>query len=341
MKPLSDDAVDRLRHISDWPDLEGSRYQVLERIAQGGMGTVYKARDLLFDRLVALKVLNAALRSSEGVERLAREARILAALDHPGIIPVHDLGRLGDGRVYYVMKLVEGTRLDQLVRRFAAPPPAARDRSGLSEVLQVFLKICDAVAFAHAKGIVHRDLKPQNIMIGSFGEVLVLDWGVAGFLDETVLDSAAPGNSRPSAPTLTVGGTVMGTPGYMPPEQATGKVQLINERSDVFALGAILDFLLSSIQTNPEQPRRSGKNQPRALLAVCRKAMADNQADRYPNVAALADDIQRFLAGARVRAHQETTWDAVVRLVSKYRTPLLLILAYLIMRILLIIFARA
>ena len=172
MKPLHDEVFDHLRDVSDWPELEGTRYEATQRIGRGGMGAVYSATDRLLNREVALKVLNVELRDTEASERLAREAKILAALEHPGIVPVHDLGSLPDGRMFYVMKLVHGERLDEYIKGTKL----------LSELLQVFLKICDAVGFAHAKGIVHRDLKPQNVMIGSYGEVLVLDWGIAGFL---------------------------------------------------------------------------------------------------------------------------------------------------------------
>ncbi len=156
------------------------------------MGAVYSATDSLLHRQVAIKVLNVELGASDAAERLAREAKILAALEHPGIVPVHDLGSLPDGRMFYVMKLVQGQRLDEYVK-------GAKLRS---ELLQVFLKICDAVGFAHAKGIVHRDLKPQNVMIGSYGEVLVLDWGIAGFLASLVQTrmegpaGAEPGETR-------------------------------------------------------------------------------------------------------------------------------------------------
>lgn len=155
--------------MTDEPDLTATRYEIVEAIGRGGMGTVYRARDRELQREVALKVLQTAAASERAAERLLHEARILASLEHPGIVPVHDVGTVSDGRVFYVMKLVRGQRLDAHVR----------DLDTVAARLRIFDRICDAVAFAHAHGVIHRDLKPQNIMIGAFGEVLVLDWGVA------------------------------------------------------------------------------------------------------------------------------------------------------------------
>ena len=164
---LPDAAVERLRDVADWPAPTSDRYEILEPLARGGMGTVYVARDRHLDRRVALKVLSATA-TEAGAARMREEAQILARLEHPGIVPVYDVGLLDDGRVFYVMKLVDGARLDRHVV----------DRP-LVERLRLFTRICDPVAFAHARGVIHRDLKPENVMVGSFGEVLVMDWGVA------------------------------------------------------------------------------------------------------------------------------------------------------------------
>src|SRR3954451_12205429 len=155
---LSDHVLSHLRTIIDFPDLSGTRYRVVEEIGRGGMGVVYQAYDEVLERTVALKVLNGP-----------REARTLASLEHPGIVPVHDAGVLPDGRAFYAMKLVQGTRLD----RYRAAAPSISDR------LRTFLRICEPIAFAHSRGVIHRDLKHENLMIGDFGEVLVLDWGIA------------------------------------------------------------------------------------------------------------------------------------------------------------------
>src|SRR5262245_47896668 len=188
---------------------------------QGGMGTVFEAEDTTLHRRVALKVIQPAeaFLDQTTFERLLDEARILATLEHPGIVPVHDAGVLPDGNVFYTMKFVQGHQLDVY----------AAANSSASDLLRVFQKVCDAVAFAHAQGIVHRDLKPENTMVGTFGEVLVMDWGVA-----TVLN----GRREPA-------GTIVGTPAYMAPEQASGAVDEVDKRTDVFGLGAILQFLIS------------------------------------------------------------------------------------------------
>src|SRR5215813_5728046 len=226
MKYLSDRALSRLRDGADLPDLSGTRYRLLSQIARGGMGVVYTAEDETLERRVALKVLEVPGNESELASRLLREARVLALLEHPGIVPVHDVGTLADGRVFYTMKFVEGQRLDQHI----ASVPSIPDR------LRVFLRICDAVAFAHARSVLHRDLKPANIMVGSFGEVLVMDWGLAKILqenfdsNETVLGSEKEITSAEDTQSTVVTGhgMVMGTPGYMSPEQEHGETEKID-----------------------------------------------------------------------------------------------------------------
>jgi eukaryotic-like serine/threonine-protein kinase len=303
---LSDAAVGHLRSMADRPDLGGTPYELAEEIARGGMGTVYRARDRRLDRDVALKVMNAPAPAPAEVERMRDEARILARLEHPGILPVHDLGTLPDGRLFYVMKLVRGRRLEEATASATLP---AR--------LRIFERICDAVAFAHAQGVVHRDLKPENVMVGPFGEVLVLDWGVAKRLD-------VPGTPERQ-------GTVLGTPGYMPPEQARGEMDRIDERADVYALGAMLQLLM-------EPGGASGA--PRALDAICARARAPRPEDRYRSVRDLAAEVERFLSALPVHAYPEGPVERVRRLAGKYRTPLLLVAAYLLMRIVLALVAR-
>ena len=172
MRWLSDQRLNHLRELAAHPDFASSKYRVIRELARGGMGTVYLAEDTELNRQVAVKVINTPESSSDLRERMIREAQIIAQLEHPGIVPVHDVGTLSDGRVFYAMKYVRGSRLDE----YAAEVDSLKDR------LRKFQAVCDAVAFAHAHGVIHRDLKPQNIMIGSFGEVLVLDWGVAKIL---------------------------------------------------------------------------------------------------------------------------------------------------------------
>ena len=238
---LSDEAIGRLRAVANWPEFESERYTVSGEIGRGGMGTVYAAIDTALGREVALKVSN-TVASAAFERRLAAEAKILARLEHPGIVPVHDVGRLADGRLFYVMKLVHGRTLRDYLQH----------ASDLSDRLRIFERICEAVAFAHARRILHRDLKPDNVMIGSFGEVMVMDWGVA-----TALSS--PGDGGGEDPP----GTVLGTHGFMAPEQARGELDQLDERTDVYGLGAILFALL----TRQETPIAAGTPALAALAA--------------------------------------------------------------------------
>src|SRR5215831_18351786 len=328
---LSDKALERLRS-SEAPDLSGTRYTLRELIARGGMSVVYAAEDEKLSRRVALKVLDTPDANGELTSRLMREARILAQLEHPGIVPVHDVGVLPGGRVFYSMKFVEGLRLDRYIVQLDSLP----------QRLRLFLRVCDAVAFAHARGVLHRDLKPANIMVGSFGEVLVMDWGLAKILrehnlsrDETLLSSGQKANSESDSTPSTVitgHGTVMGTPGYMSPEQAGGETEKIDVRSDVFSLGALLKFIAGS---------SSGERNfalPRPLKAICTKAMADLPKDRYAAVSELAADVSRFLDGLPVSAYSETAFEKLGRFYKRHQVAILLITAYLVMRFLVLYF---
>jgi serine/threonine protein kinase len=353
MTTLSDRALAHLKQVVDWPDLSGTRYELLHEVDRGGMGIVYAARDRELGRTVALKVLATAVADAESAERLRREARIIAGLEHPGIVPVHDVSALPDGRLFYAMKLVGGQRLDAFAR--AGRP--------LAERLRVFLRICEPVAFAHAHGVIHRDLKPENVMVGPFGEVLVMDWGVAKRLDEA--DGARAGG-RPGEPaneSATAHGTVIGTPAWMAPEQARGEVDRLDARADVYALGAILYFLLAgrppgsppgdsdqSTRTwagyaDPKPmtvvpPRRLDPQIPRPLEAVCLKALSPEPEGRYANAATLSADVGLFLEGAAVSAFPEGPWRRGLRFASRHKTPIVLVAAYLVMRALMLLVLR-
>jgi len=342
MKFLSDRAVNRLRQSTNVPDLSGTRYQLLERVARGGMGVVYAALDELLGRRVALKVLDVPVADGDLARRLNREARVLAHLEHPGIVPVHDVGTLADGRVFYAMKFVEGQRLDKHIEAVTSLP----DR------LRLFLRICDAVAFAHARRVLHRDLKPANVMVGAFGEVLVMDWGLAKILreqpaeapeedPETTILPAAEGRGGPrdatQATQVTGQGTVLGTPGYMSPEQARGDVAHLDERSDIFSLGAVLRFLFTVPATANSHLRWQ---RDKALEAICAKATESDPASRYASVPDLSADVSRYLDGLPVSARKETVLEKAARFYQRYTVAILLIAAYLVMRILLLIFSR-
>jgi serine/threonine protein kinase len=333
MSWLSDDALSRLRSAASAPDLSDTGYKLLEEIGRGGMCTVFLAEEPALERRVALKVLDVPDPSGDLARRLTREARILARLEHPGIAPVHDVGRLPDGRVFYAMKFVEGPRLDA----FAA------STSTLTERLRVFQRIVEAVAFAHDRGVLHRDLKPENVMVGPFGEVLVMDWGLAKALGpstsaDTALPSDADSLPSPEDERHTGHGAVLGTPGYMSPEQERGDVEDLDERSDVYSLGAVLYFLLAR-QTPPRGGPPPAAGVPRPLLAVCAKAMAEDKRDRYAGALALDAELARYLEGRRVEAYPEGPFQTAARLYARHKAAVWLIVAYLVARGFLLFFA--
>ena len=275
MKFLSDAALDRLRAAADVPDLSATRYRLIDKLGEGGVGGVYRTADEALGRQVALKVIRVADSSGEFAARLLREAKIIAQLEHPGVVPVHDVGTLPDGRVFYTMKLVKGRRLDQY----------AAEAVGMPERLRTFQKICEAVAFAHAHEVLHRDLKPQNIMVGEFGEVLVMDWGLAK-LRNPVKDVRRHGSPE-KVVALPGGGfrhriqrtdAVLGTPGYMAPEQARGEIEAIGPGADIYSLGAVLNFLLAA-----------SRPAPKALSAIAYKATAEDPAQRYGSVREMSE----------------------------------------------------
>jgi serine/threonine protein kinase len=290
---ISDRAIERLREAASWPAID-ARYEITGVAGHGGMGTVYIARDQVLDRDVAVKVLDVADQKGSRAARLQREAHILARLDHPAIVPVHDAGTLEDGRAFYVMKLVQGRRLDDLIG----------DRLPLASRLTVFDRILDAVAFAHAHGVVHRDLKPENVMTGAFGEVYVMDWGVAQ-------DGAADADPA-----------IVGTPGFMPPEQALARG--VDARADIYALGALLALIAA-----PDAPP--------ALGAIAEKARHQDADRRYQSVEALKADVARFQAHDRVEAHRESPIERMIRVYRRYEVPILLIVAYIVMRFVVLI----
>ena len=334
---LSDDALEKLRNVDVAPDFSGTRYVLSEFIARGGMGAVYLAEDKILFRRVAIKVLDAADPDGRLADRLQQEARILAQLEHPGIVPVHDAGRLPDGRVFYAMKFVEGARLDQFLAGVLS----------VSERLRLFLRICDAVSFAHSRGILHRDLKPTNIMVGAFGEVLVMDWGLAKVLPRPSVESLETVSGAGIATARTAGdiahlpcqtqdGLIVGTPGFMSPEQAAGNCCDLDQRSDVFSLGKLLHFVAASFNANDS----GGARLARPLRAICEKATALDRALRYPTVTQLSQDASRYLDGASVSAHRENVAERLLRFYRRYQPAILLIAAYLLMRALFVIYSR-
>lgn len=295
MKQLSDGVVAKLRAEMQVPDLDGTRYRVVRHLARGGMGSVWLAEDTVLKRRVAVKVLDLVAPADDLAPRLIQEARILAGLEHPGIIPVHDAGTLTDGRAFYCMKYIEGGTLAQHIAR-----------KDLADKLRLLERIAEPLDFAHARGFIHRDLKPENIMIGAFGEVLVMDWGLAKVgatgLKLAKNEIAAVVRPMPNSLRVTGQGSVLGTPGYMSPEQARGN-NVVDHRTDIFSLGAILWFMLTG-STPGELPAGTG-SMPRPLRAICERAMAADPNTRYQSAGEMTAEIARYLSGAPVLAYPE------------------------------------
>jgi serine/threonine protein kinase len=322
VKQLSDSIVTNLQAQMRSPDLSGTRYCVVHHLGRGGMGSVWLAHDEVLDRRVALKVLDLTSPANGLGARLFREARILAGLEHPGIVPVHDAGTLADGRAFYCMKYVEGQTLAQHIVGKSLP-----------ERLRLLERIAEPLGFAHARGFIHRDLKPENVMIGAFGEVLVMDWGLSKAAAagrkpvEDEMSLTAP--STQDSACVTGQGGVLGTLGYMSPEQAHGSTNEIDHRTDIFSLGAILTFMLTAMSAVP-----------RPLRAICEKAMAADPNARYQSAGEMANEIARYLDGRPVLAYREGLLERVGRIYGRHRTAIVLVASYLLMRILFISWAR-
>ena len=271
------------------PQAEAGHYTKGREIARGGMGAILEANDRMLGRTVAMKVVLEERASEDARMRFIREATVLGQLEHPNIIPIHELGKDENSNLFYTMKMVEGRTLQAIINDLKKGDAETIANYSLDGLLTVFRKVCDAIAFAHSKGIVHRDLKPENIMVGAFGEVLVMDWGLAKILSDAAqtadelgqqqllsntnadgTESALPtgfqeltdSQMRGSSEDLTMDGAVMGSPQYMPPEQAEGRIAEIDERSDVYSLGGILYAILTL------QPPIQGKTVAQVLLNV-------------------------------------------------------------------------
>jgi serine/threonine protein kinase len=321
-------------------------YEVGAEFARGGMGAILAARDRNLRREVAMKVIPTEANAPENkLLRFVEEAQVTAQLEHPGIVPVHELGVDECGRLFYTMKRVKGVTLKQALEGLAANDAAFTQKFSLGQLLTVFQKICDAVGFAHSRGVLHRDLKPDNIMLGEFGETLVLDWGLAKLVahrEATVkAETSAATATRLSSdtpPGLTADGSVLGTPRFMSPEQAAGNIDALDERADIYALGAILYNMLTlqpsvegvTVGTAlrntidgrivPPEQRAPGRFIPRELSAITMKCLATNREQRYRNVAALRRDIDLYLEGRSVSAQPDTFLQSLRRLVVRHKT---------------------
>lgn len=302
----------------------GWRYTNFREIGRGGMGIIFRVDDAVLQRESAMKVaLPAVIRDPLNAARFVGEGRITGRLEHPNIVPVHDLGETPEHSFYYTMKLVEGEPLSQILDRIRNGDRATARRFDRHQRLLIFRKICEAVAYAHAHRVIHRDIKPENVMVGAFGEVQVMDWGLAKHIDDATAD-AAPGTPAPGAvadsdvPTwamLTRNGMVKGTPAFMSPEQATGRVDKIDFQTDIFLLGATLYNLVTFTppyggQSADEVISRAALAQiaspadvcpqeqiPAELCRMIEKAMAARKSDRYVRVEDLMSDLDGLMAG--------------------------------------------
>jgi len=290
------------------------RYERVSVHAEGGLGRVWRARDHLLDRDVALKDLRPETDVDGSRRRLVDEARICGRLEHPGIVPVYDLAP--GSAPYYTMRMVAGRTLAEAARAYHAGP---RDPVALQRLLNAFVTVCNTIEYAHAQGVIHRDLKGSNILVGDYGEVIVLDWGLA---------------KRRGDPDD--GDDLLGTPTYMAPEQARRKGEAVDERTDVHGLGAVLYEILTGRApfegdnleavlarvTAPERtpPRAHSPKVPRALEAVCLRALACERDRRYPSARALGEDLQRYLADEPVTAYREGLTKRLMRFARRHRT---------------------
>ncbi|MCY3018447.1 MAG: protein kinase [Planctomycetota bacterium] len=347
------------------PAATDEKYIVEGEIARGGMGVILKAADRDIRRPVAMKVMLDA-KSPKDKARFVEEAQVTGQLEHPNIVPIHELGIDAEGRLFFMMKLVKGKSLGDVLKALKKNDSKAEQDYPLGRLLNAFINICNAMAFAHAKGVVHRDLKPANIMLGDYGEVLVMDWGLAkpgaarirasgsssgvkvGEAEQSEEDGGVDSDSRDrelaeavkslrqeTGGELTMDGTIIGTPHYMPPEQADGKIEEIDARSDIYSLGAMLYEILtlktpcegkgifvliknvSEGNITPPDQRAPKRNIPKELSAITMKALARRKEDRYQRVEDLRRDIELFIEGRAVSAKQDTFAESVVKLVKR------------------------
>jgi serine/threonine-protein kinase len=327
------------------PTSSGLRFRILRPHARGGLGEVFVALDEELGREVALKEIQD--RHADHPESRARfllEAEVTGGLEHPGIVPVYGLGTYADGRPYYAMRFIRGDSLRDAIARFHGAEKPGRDPGEraleLRQLLGRFVDVCQAIAYAHSRGVLHRDLKPGNIMLGHYGETLVVDWGLAKPTGRPEGDNGSaqeplrPPSASGSAPTWM--GSALGTPQFMSPEQAAGRLDLLGPGSDVYGLGATLYCLLTgkvpfegddvgTILRRVQQgdfppPRQIKGGVPAALEAVCLKAMAMKPEDRYGSAQALAGDVEHWLADEPVAAYREPWPVRANRWVRRHRT---------------------
>ena len=321
-------------------------YQLIRRLGQGGLGRVWLARDLNLNRYVALKEISHPSQATDTiVERFKQEAEITGRLEHPGIVPVYQLGEDGEtGRAFYTMRFLgKQTLQDSIAEYHERREEGDEDPMLLRHLLIAFVSICHALGHAHSRKVIHRDLKPENIVIDSFGQVIVIDWGLAKVVDETSVEGRVDSSSSRIAE-HTSEGQVLGTPLYMAPEQAAGRLDEVDQRTDIYGLGAILFAIVTGYAPHEQTQKASvdsgvgasgmitaiaSGDVPRArdlntavdlaLEAICAKAMAHRRYARYQEAADLAEDIQRWMAGERVTAYEESRLQRSRRWISRHQ----------------------
>jgi serine/threonine-protein kinase len=316
------------------------RYQRLRPHARGGLGEVWVAADRELEREVALKEIQEQhAAQADNRARFLLEARVTGGLEHPGIVPVYGLGHHPDGRPYYAMRLIKGDSLRRAIEGFYQTNwhgKPGEKALAFRNLLGRFIDVCDAVEYAHSRGVLHRDLKPGNVMLGKYGETLVVDWGLAKVTGRADVEATEGGLTVSSGDSgLTQAGKALGTPAYMSPEQAAGRLDELGPRSDVYSLGATLYTLLTNQTPFPQgeigdvlsrvergdfpAPRQVNKEVPRPLEAVCLKAMARDSRERYGSPRSLAGDVEHWLADEPVSAYREPWAGRARRWLKRYR----------------------
>jgi serine/threonine protein kinase/Flp pilus assembly protein TadD len=334
------------------PALDGDRYELHDFVARGGIGEVWQADDMRLGRRVALKSLRRGRDTMR--ERFVLEAELTGRLEHPGVVPVYDLALDRNNEPYYVMKFVRGRSMRDMIKAYfwksknnrgtsknVEAVPAENDSRELQfqKLLDSFVSMCETIGYAHERGIIHRDIKPENVMVGAFGETLVLDWGLAK--DKTAPEEKLASLSDmhlSSAGAETRAGSVMGSPGYMAPELVEGEAHLADERTDIYLLGASLYEILTGKAPHhsgsltgmleraragtPDPPRAINPSASKILSAICLKAMQKARNDRYLTAMDLARDVRRYLAGEPVSAYQENAFEKSLRWARKNQKAL-------------------